>query len=1261
MKHLIILLLGIGIILALPAMAMARKVGSFTMAQGTVDLIPAGQEARAAKQGDTVQVGDSVRTRQQGRAEVTFDDGTIVRVSRNSRLEINKFLIGKNTIDAQISLPRGKIQSIVPKKVGQIFGQQETNRFEVKTPVATCGVRGTNFFTYHREGVSGATFQEGQGYFFNNNTPGQPILVGAGQTAIIIGPDGQPELRDATPDELDGGDNGGGTGGGDGGGDTGGGGLGYTPPPPDPTPPAPTPPQVTQPFIQTPKTFRETTPPAGSGTTTPPADEQPSDSITGPEPGLKVAFQLDDEGAYTLLLTPKDGADSFSYSLNGGEEQTRTAEVGITGISWGSHTLDYKAYKDGVLYEATDGPLPFDLHTYNLYGNSSGDELLPDLLMENGFIGAVPGRGWGGWYIHMESNANSPWSLDQGFAVGGDMLAEDIEDSGYWLLAKESGRDTSTLRFLTHQYLGTGTGSPEVFESVFATHDLRDTATGSLTVEQLAFSGQTEGGFLYNDGSGYLADAAYGFGRLGGTANTLFDGTPTSVTMMGGTQAWEDMNQPLLMYGSGFYLNGTTLLGSGTDNNGSFTGYQVGIWRDEKITSRVAAIYIDATGMAGYLIGELSGQYYPNISWQDIYYTYTHLWLLDGDLTATEVGETTIDYSELDWFIENESFDGSSAHSGNRFNTADGGQIVVTYAQGDTSFLQDHDWGVWNAGFVGEYIGATSHDWSVDVVGYYPDDSFYGFWHGRMSGSQWGDAAEPNHDLFATYSGRALNHRYLYEFTGDIMGTYSDIPLETILRWQATGIGTYTRKPLTALARFDGDVFGENYLGDLYWLDGNYGLAGSTDILWSSAEPANAVYMGEYSNTSLNGEGSFVWNNPIESYNVETNTPTTFDGGAFSGYVGGIIDFGAVAGYMVSIYIDPAGNAGFLVGDLSGSTYDHYSGFENYTQIIADGIWTPVQVVSNVGIAPADLDFIFDNSLTATLSGSFASGGGISATQLLTTSDNIVYVNYGEVRWMANQPLGLMRVVLNGHEGYTRPASDTEWSAIVSGSANAFATLNYDAVVSGTWVDGETAGHGAIKADVAGAWVQLSDSAALTGVAGGKLIGTFDPANWQATMLGVAMETSKFVELFATEEGRTKLEQLNIPNVEIGRADLAGTSIDGNLSVNMNNVTFFAFRTGESPSIWASGNVGGTALSDPTGQTANLSGLGGAITANFNMQSWNTANNNWAASVSNGQATQLQLNSTPVDVNIVFQGNAAGQITSPTAFTGTGSGIARPE
>jgi hypothetical protein len=341
MKRFIILLLSIGIALSLPDVALARKIGSLTVVQGTVDLIPAGKAAHAARQGEAVQVGDSVRTRKEGRAEITFEDGTIVRVARSTEMAINRFLIGDQKTDAQLTLPRGKIQSIVPKKVGQIFGQREANRFEVKTPIATCGVRGTNFFTYHQDGISGATFQEGQGYLYNNNMPDQVSTIAAGQSGTISGPGALPQVRPATPEEMKehGKDTGSGNGNGAVSGDAG---LAYAPPPPPAdAPPAPTvpPPSSTTPTVNVyipPTIIEPESETSGNGTQDVPAAGvyrtvsvsiagtfDGSGSIAGENPGTQVQLPDADNKAPTSDITI---SGTHNSALAGAWQATLLAE-----------------------------------------------------------------------------------------------------------------------------------------------------------------------------------------------------------------------------------------------------------------------------------------------------------------------------------------------------------------------------------------------------------------------------------------------------------------------------------------------------------------------------------------------------------------------------------------------------------------------------------------------------------------------------------------------------------------------------------------------------------------------------------------------------------------------------------------------------------------------------------------------------------------------------------------------------------------------
>jgi hypothetical protein len=186
----------------LPLAALAAQVGTFTAVRGGVDIGGAGQAARLVKVGDPVEEGDVVRTKSNAKAEITFADDNILRMAEKSRIVISEYVATQESLTAKLTLSRGKVQNIV-RRTSRIFGLIKKNRFEVHTPTAVVGVRGTNFFTYYQQGVSGAAFLEGEGYGYNPKIPDQVELVTTGQALLVASPEAAPTTRDAASPEME--------------------------------------------------------------------------------------------------------------------------------------------------------------------------------------------------------------------------------------------------------------------------------------------------------------------------------------------------------------------------------------------------------------------------------------------------------------------------------------------------------------------------------------------------------------------------------------------------------------------------------------------------------------------------------------------------------------------------------------------------------------------------------------------------------------------------------------------------------------------------------------------------------------------------------------------------------------------------------------------------------------------------------------------------------------------------------------------------
>jgi hypothetical protein len=186
----------------LPFAVLAAQVGTFTAVNGRVDIAGVDKVARLVKVGDPVDEGDVVRTKSNSRAEITFTDDNILRMAERSRVVISEYVSSDESLTAKLTLSRGKVQNIV-RKTGRILGRLKKNRFEVHTPTAVVGVRGTNFFTYFQRGISGAAFLEGEGYGYNPNMPDQVEFVTAGQALLIMSADAVPVTKDASDPDMD--------------------------------------------------------------------------------------------------------------------------------------------------------------------------------------------------------------------------------------------------------------------------------------------------------------------------------------------------------------------------------------------------------------------------------------------------------------------------------------------------------------------------------------------------------------------------------------------------------------------------------------------------------------------------------------------------------------------------------------------------------------------------------------------------------------------------------------------------------------------------------------------------------------------------------------------------------------------------------------------------------------------------------------------------------------------------------------------------
>jgi hypothetical protein len=185
-----IIVLAVLFALAGAASALAGGVvGRFTVVDGRVDILRPGQtRAEPVARDATVTAGDIVRTKSDSFAEIVFNDGAVLKVSESSRIEIKDYELtgnGKRKMGL-LRLLRGKIRATVPKTLGRIIPiSRGPSNFEVETPTAVAGARGTDFFVWFDRGTTGVFVLDGTVETRSPLHPEKALMVGGGYFTLI--------------------------------------------------------------------------------------------------------------------------------------------------------------------------------------------------------------------------------------------------------------------------------------------------------------------------------------------------------------------------------------------------------------------------------------------------------------------------------------------------------------------------------------------------------------------------------------------------------------------------------------------------------------------------------------------------------------------------------------------------------------------------------------------------------------------------------------------------------------------------------------------------------------------------------------------------------------------------------------------------------------------------------------------------------------------------------------------------------------------
>lgn len=142
-----IVALVLSILLSFPAVAFAGKsIGKITRLKGRVTIYRNGARVgQSAKNGMTLQQNDKIKTRARAYLRFKLKDGSIMTLGQKTELTLDKFTYDpkKKERVAFFKVALGKLRVFANRML-----KYRDNRFQVKTPTAVAGVRGTVFMVW---------------------------------------------------------------------------------------------------------------------------------------------------------------------------------------------------------------------------------------------------------------------------------------------------------------------------------------------------------------------------------------------------------------------------------------------------------------------------------------------------------------------------------------------------------------------------------------------------------------------------------------------------------------------------------------------------------------------------------------------------------------------------------------------------------------------------------------------------------------------------------------------------------------------------------------------------------------------------------------------------------------------------------------------------------------------------------------------------------------------------------------------------------
>src|SRR5581483_7581148 len=185
----------LGLISAAFAQHALANTGRVDFTVGSVTLTTPGGQVQPLAKGAEIGSGDRIVSGSDGRAQIRFSDGAYVSVQPNSEFDIKEYRFNGNT-DGSESAIFGLFKGALRTVTG-LVGRVNRNKYQISTPTATIGIRGTGGLI--QVNGDGSTLVVGTSGIWTLSNNGGTLEIPAGMSGFAGNPNIAPRPTTEQP------------------------------------------------------------------------------------------------------------------------------------------------------------------------------------------------------------------------------------------------------------------------------------------------------------------------------------------------------------------------------------------------------------------------------------------------------------------------------------------------------------------------------------------------------------------------------------------------------------------------------------------------------------------------------------------------------------------------------------------------------------------------------------------------------------------------------------------------------------------------------------------------------------------------------------------------------------------------------------------------------------------------------------------------------------------------------------------------------